>query len=264
MDRKQRTYVMAGFGALVMIVVLLLAQRSLSGRGEQIVLPDLSTGTEDGPHAGQESGGLNEVRITPDTVQLAIGTLSRPTAYSRTQSVEVFWSGGSGVTDCTVSVSGGITRVDTRQPDGSIRHTLVAGNQAAVWYDDEEAYTVLSAQGFSGDIAARMPTYETVLSLPVEEIVQADYRERDGVACIYVATRETEGGYADQYWISTATGLLQAAERTEAGQLVYRFTAGEAAQEPPEETLFQLPDGSPWPRPAETASTLPAGTATTS
>ncbi len=247
MDRRQRTYVMAGFGALVLIVVLLLAQRSYSGTGDRIVLPDLHAGTADGPHTGQETGGLNEVRITPDTVQLAIGTMSRPASYSRTQTVEVFWSGGSGSTDCTVSVSGGATRVDTRQPDGSIRHALVSGDQAAVWYDDEESYTILGAQGFSADIAARMPTYETVLTLPVEDIVQADYQDRDGVACIYVATRESENGYADQYWISTATGLLQAAERTERGTLVYRFTAGELSQEPPEEALFQLPDGAGWP-----------------
>lgn len=243
---------MAGFGVLVLIVVLFLAQRTLSGTEGSIVLPDLNAGSGDGPSAGQETGGLNEVAITPDTVQLAVGTISRPIAYSRTQTVETFWSGGSGTEVSTVSVSGGVTRVDIQQPDGSVRHTLVAGNEAAVWYDEEETYAVLRSEGFSPDIAARTPTYETVLTLPVGDIVQADYRDRDGVACIYVATRETEEGYADHYWISTATGLLQAAERTERGQLVYRFTAGELNQEPPEEALFRLPDGGVWPQ-AETA-----------
>ena len=254
MDRKQRIYFMTGFGLLVVVVLLLLAQRTFFRAGDRIVLPDLTAGAEDGPQTGQETGGLNEVRVTPATVQLAVGTLNRPSAYSRSQSVEIFWSGGSGTVKSVVSVSGGVTRVDAQQPDGSLRHTLVAGDRAAGWYDDEETYAVLSAQGFSGDAAARMPTYATVLTLPVEEIAQADYRDRDGVACIYVATRESGDGYADQYWISTATGLLQAAERTERGELVYRFTAGELSQEPQGDDTFLLPDGGVWPPPAEEAA----------
>lgn len=74
------------------------------------------------------------------------------------------------------------------------------------------------------------------------------------MACIYVATRESGDGYADQYWISTATGLLQAAERTERGELVYRFTAGELSQEPQGDDTFLLPDGGVWPPPAEEAA----------
>ena len=89
-----------------------------------------------------------------------------------------------------------------------------------------------------------MPTYEEVLLLPVMDILQADYQDRDGTGCIYVATAENERGYADKYWVSVSTGLLVAAERTCNGELVYRFTASPLDSDPPEDSLFLLPDGS--------------------
>lgn len=119
---------------------------------------------------------------------------------------------------------------------------LVNGGAAAVWYDEEESSAViLQSEQFTADIAQRMLSYESVLHLPVEDIVQADYREEDGIYCIYVATRRDEGGYEDSYWVSVASGLLLKAERRCDGELVYRFTSSEPEGAPPEEELFQLP-----------------------
>ena len=99
-------------------------------------------------------------------------------------------------------------------------------------------------EDFTADVAQRMLTYETVRELPVEDIALADYRELDGVYCIYVETSPDEAGYADRYWVSVSSGLLYAAERTCQGELVYRFTTTEPDAETPEESLFRLPDGS--------------------
>lgn len=242
LGRRRMRYFAAGFGALILAVVFLLVQGGARRSGEIVLAQTAADGAASGD-VGEGSGGPRRVRLTPETVQLAINTLSRPGTYSRSQMVETFWSGGKGESIASVAVSGSRTRVDMNV-SGGVRHMLVQGGQAAVWYDNEMEWTVLRSEDFTADIAARMPTYETVLLLPVAEILEADYQDRDGVGCIYVATAETEDGYADRYWISVSSGLLAAAERTWNGELVYRFTASPLDPDPPEDSLFLLPDGS--------------------
>ena len=244
MKKPKTAYVVTGVSILLILVVLILAQGGLRHSGN-IVLPMEQADTE-GSGSGSGSEELGVVQITPDTVQPAINTLSRPATYSRTQTVETFWSGGSGKSVSLVSVSAGRTRVDTQLPDGSTRHMLVIGSSAAVWYDDETEWTVLTAEQFNADVAQRMLTYETVRDLPVSDIAQANYQELDGVSCIYVSTREDEDGHASSYWVNVNNGLLKQAERYCDGELIYRFTAEDTNLEAPEEDMFLLPDGTVW------------------
>lgn len=237
------TYFIMGFAVLLLVVVFLLVRGSLRDT-VSITLPTSQADSTGGEQAGAPSSNLNVVTITPHTVQPAINTLSRPAAYSRKQVVELFWSGGSGKTESQVYVSGSRTRIDTLLPDGGTRHELVVGNSMAVWYDEETEWTVLHAEQFTADIARRMLSYETVRTLPVQEIVEADYRDLDGRSCIYVATREGRDGYANAYWVGVDTGLLLQAERLYRGEVVYRFTASDPAADPPADELFLLPDGS--------------------
>lgn len=134
--------------------------------------------------------------------------------------------------------------MDTALPDGSICHTLLSGGSFAVWYDDETNWTSLSTDQLSADALQRMPTYETVLDLPVDSIVHAEYCLKDGVYCIYIQTAPDREGYATGYWISTQSGLLFSAERTSGTEVIYRFSATEPGRDAPDSRLFLLPDGS--------------------
>lgn len=247
MNKKKRAfYLVLGFGALLVVVMLLLAW---GGRRQSqgIVLPE-SQGDSAG--VGEEGGEsrLNTITITPETVRPAISTLSRPASYSRSQTVEIFWSGGSGQSASQIYVSGGRTRLDIQQADGSVRHMLLeteanGGTLAGVWYDDETDWRVMRSPYLNADLAGRMLTYETVRDLQVETIVMADYREKDGVNCVYVETEEDGDGYAERYWVSVDNGLLYMAERLWNGEAIYRFTAGTPEIAAQEESLFLLPDG---------------------
>ena len=153
------TYFTMGFGLLLLVVVLLLLAWGGRRAPGGIVLPQAQ-----GDSAGVEDGGaesrLNVVVITPETVRPAINTLSRPASYSRVQRVETFWSGGSGQSVTQIHVSGGRTRLDTQLSDGSVRHMLVVGGAAGVWYDDEREWAILRSRQLSADLAARTLTYE--------------------------------------------------------------------------------------------------------
>jgi len=234
-----------GFSALLVVVVLLLAW---GGRrqSQSVVLPESQSDSASVDGEGGESR-LNTITITPETVRPAISTLSRPTAYSRSQTVETFWSGGGGQSLSQIYVSGRQTRLDTQLADGSVRHMVVedveGGSVAGVWYDDETDWKLLRSADLTADIAGRTLSYETVRDLPVEAIAMADYRERDGLNCVYVETAEDGEGYVDRYWVSVDSGLLHAAERLWNGSLIYRFTTGVLEVAAQDESLFLLPDG---------------------
>lgn len=242
MDKKQSAYFGIGVALLVVVVVVLLV-RGTHLESADIVLPENPTGAAEPEDSGPE-GQLNVVEITPETVRPAIATLSRPLAYSRAQTVETFWSGGSGQSVSQVYVSGAVTRLDTHQSDGCVRHTLVSGDAAAVWYDDEENWTVLHSPDLTADAAGRMLTYETVRDLPVDRIASAGFIEKDGVQCVYVETLPDSGGYTEKYWVSVDWGLLYAAERACNGELIYRFSSAAPENAPVDSALFFLPDGS--------------------
>lgn len=225
-----------------LLVFLLLAQHMLPGRST-ITLPERPAEADSsGDNSNTEA--LNVLRITPETVQAAIATLSRPTSYQRSQAVTLYWEGGKSITTAQVAVKNGITRIDMTLPDGSVTHTLLSGDRLAIWYDDDEEWSTLHTDQVSADALQRMPTYETVLELTTSSIVQAEYCQLSGVYCIHILTAPDAGGYAESYWISVQSGLLYAAERTCNGNVIYRFSATEPDRDAPDEALFLLPDGS--------------------
>ena len=127
MEKRKLNRITAGFIVLVVMVLILMFSNSLR-RSSHITLP------EEGSSPGQAedtnaSGGdaLTVIAVTPETVQTAIETLTRPRQYSRVIRVEQLWDGGSGSFETTVTVSGRWTRTDRSLSDGQVRHTITDG-----------------------------------------------------------------------------------------------------------------------------------------
>lgn len=243
MDKRNLNWITWGFVVLTVLVIIVMLSGTLH-RTSHITLPS----SEDSPEqsAGDPGTGgdmLTVVQVTPETVQYAIETLARPEAYSRTITIEQFWSGGSGTYEITVTVSGLWTRADRTMPDGRVRHTITGEGTTYVWYNSEDAVYTAPAGDISADNEQSIPTYEDILELPVEEIAAADYRAITGLNCIYVETAEDPEGYALRYWVSVDTGLLVAAEKLLDGEPVYRMGAPAVDQSEPAASLFTLPDG---------------------
>ena len=211
MKRTQKL-VTWGIVILVVLVVLLMLVSNLR-RSSRVVLPDTNTSAEGGGDLPAEGGALTVVEVTPETVQAAIETLRRPEAYSRTVTVEYLWTGGSGTIELSTAVSAPWTRVDRTLPDGQIRHSITDGETTYIWYNGESEVYTGPAGAISADAEETIPTYEDVLALSPERIVQADYRVVSDVRCIYAETAEDAWGYAQRYWVSVDTGLLVVAER---------------------------------------------------
>ena len=243
MDKRKLNRITWAFVAVTVLTVALMLTGSLR-RTSRIILPSSTTASDTRPEDSTGSGDMpTVVTVTPETVQTAIETLDRPEAYRRTVTVEQFWGSGSGTYAVTVTVRGGWTRTDRTLPDGRVRHAATNGETTYIWYNSQNPGYTTSAGGVSADNEQTIPTYEDVLNLPVEEIVEADYRTISEVNCIYVETGETAEGYALRYWVSVDTGLLVAAEKLLDGETVYRMAALTVDQMAPDAASFTLPDG---------------------
>ena len=90
MNRKHLNWMTVGFAALALLVIGMMLMNTIRRPGE-IILPDTDTVPDQSVEDSERTDGfLTVIEISPDTVQSAIATLSRPEAYQRTVTVEQF------------------------------------------------------------------------------------------------------------------------------------------------------------------------------
>ena len=241
MKKQLITPVSVAAAALVLLVALFLVRVSLH-RPARVVLPQTAPLSDESGALSGDGERLRRVEVTPATVQRAIAVLSRPESYSRGITIERYYEGGSGKTNANVSVSSGWMRLDAILPSGAVRHVISGDGGVWIWYGDEGS-VFASASPFSADEEQNIPTYEDVLSFPSERIAQADYRQLDGVECIYVETADAGDGYVERWWVSVRDGLLAASEKSFNGQVVYRMSGMEVTYGGESAERFTLPDG---------------------
>jgi len=241
MDKRRASYILALLGVLILGVLLFFARGTMRRSGG-ITLPNLDQVQTSGQQQTEEEH-LELVEVRPDTVRQIVASMERPEAYTVAVEVETLWSGGSGTSDLTAYVRGGITRIDAPQLDGSIRHTLLDGENTYVWYDGETTFLTYPAGDMTADRELRIPTYEDLAALEGESITAADYRELKDLYCIY-AEAEEDDLYTICYWIDVDSGLLVAAQRLCRGEPVYQMTVQALDTDTlPDAALFILPDG---------------------
>lgn len=247
MDKRKLNGITWAVLALTLVIVAMMLAGNLS-RTAHITLPssdppkDASAGAD-----GSSGSALTVVEITPETVQAAIASLSRPESYGRNITIEYFWEGGSGKHELQTIVRGSWTRIDRTLPDGRVRVSVTNGQETYIWYGYDsgaEVFTV-PAGGISADDEQSIPTYEDILELPTEDIVLADYRLLEGLSCICVETAADSEGYFLRYWVSVDSGLLVQAENLQGETVVYRMTSLYVDQAEYDASRFNLPNGTP-------------------
>ncbi len=188
---------------LVLLVVAFMVRGSLREPEKIVLPPEPSTTEPSGPTVDNEA--VDRVEVRPDTVQSAIEVLARPRVYTRTITVERYWSGGSGVSVITAAAADGWLRLDVTETDGQTRHVITGDDAVYIWYgSSRKVYSGASA--LTQDAEQGILTYEDILALPPERIAAADYRALEGVNCIYVETEPDDAGYVERYWVSVSSG----------------------------------------------------------
>ncbi len=191
-------------------------------------------------HPEQET--LRRVEVTPQTVQLVIERLARPTNYRRTIAVERFWDGGSAIMTASVSVAEGWTRVDSSNLSDDTRHSITSSTESWIWYGESRS-VYHGAASLTADEEQSIPTYEDILRLDTARIAAADYRALGELNCIYVETAPDDALYTERYFIAVDSGLLVSMEREQNGATAYQMTALSVELDTVEADAFTLPDG---------------------
>lgn len=238
------------FGALMIVLCALIVAVALfwkSGSAETVpvVLPTPAAG-------GQEQNGTSEgvsvvrAEVTPRTVQAVIARMSRPDSYSRTLTVEDFWSGGSAQTVIAVYAKPGAARLRITG-SGSAENVLLADGTLTIWYDDASSVFVRKDTDTgtqAADLWLRSLTYEDLLSVPTAEINGAGYTEYGGEACVWAEYTAGSFGYRNKVYVSAASGLLMGAETWDGETLVYSLRSDAPVLAEPDQTWFTPPAAS--------------------
>lgn len=209
-----------------------------------VVLPAGSAGADSSSGSGSGGEDYQRVEVTTQTVTGVVATLARPSSYYRELTVETLWEGGSSTSQVQVWTDGGWSHSRQVLPSGVVRHDLTGEETQYYWYDGSPQYLSTPADERSSDLAQHIPTYETVLELPPDEITAAGYELRGDLPCIYIEVRPGQSQLIQRFWVSVNNGLLVSAETEEEGRTVYRMTAYSPVQSPcPADGEFVLPDG---------------------
>ena len=246
MEQKNRLFIVVAVTVLIVGAMFTSFGRSLFALNTPaVVLPDPnSAGSESISGDSQTSPDhYQRVEVTEQTVQNVIATLSRPDSYYREITVETFWTDGSSSLPVQVWHDDGWTHTRTILTSGAIRHELSDPSTLYYWYDGSRQYESAPADTCSADLSQRIPTYETVLALGVEQIHSASYGFLEGLPCILVEVCRDDNDRLERYWIGLDSGLLISAEMQEGEQIVYRMTGVSSISACPVTASFALPNG---------------------
>ena len=243
----KRLLLITFFGILfiVALISLTLLVPNFGDDGRVLQLPSPAAPLP--PPVETPQDDINRIEITRENVQAVVSALERPQVFSREVTIENFWDGGQSVFQFNVSVHSGVTSIISTTPHNIYRHVIVTEHYHYIWYEGETEPFVGSID-FLGEplrIADEwhmLPTYEDLLNLDINLIIDAGITEFEDETCIFVVYKSPLLGMIRTYYISIAHGLVIGVwEYDENGVRVYRMSSGSI--EEVDMSAFLLPDG---------------------
>lgn len=218
------------------------------GSGEQytITLPGQGSAVIDpSPEIGQSNRSqLQTVEIDRTNLLAVVQTLQRPETYHLQSETTYFYRDSQSTLKCQLWKSrNGIRISQLDAQDAQAQQILLTDKWVYLW-GAENAVVRFEKQSRDADLYRRMPTYEDLLKLSAEEILDGSVVELEGQLCLYAKTMDSLTGEVEQWYILAENGLLLYADGTLDGQMTYQTRMTQLQLELEEQNLFLLPDGS--------------------
>ena len=233
------------FGVVFIAVIIgILAITSLFRSDDGVIVlperPEVTASPDD-----DRADGLDRVEVTRDTVQAIIETLNRPEVYSRSITVRTYWDGGNAEHDIDVNVKGDVTSLSISLSGGDERRIIVTSDRVYIWNSgDDQPHISARHSDTDPDEFQMIFTYEDILALAPEDIVETGFKEFGGELCIYVVYDSPIFGFRRRYYVSVEIGLVTGARVYDgAGEIIYVMTTGESTIGEADMSAFILPDG---------------------
>ena len=234
---KNRTYLLTA--AAVLIVGIVVVRLCLPVRATH----DISVPS---PAASGETlnGSIRRADVTKDTVQAVLRTLTRAESYSRVYKITTLWTGGQSESTVSVWKNGEKTRVSTTL-GSTTKNVLLSGEALSVWYSGSgsvfHAKLTDSASTSELDEFSRLVTYEGVLDVSADSILDAGYVDHGGQSCIYAKYRSGTNNYVNQIYVAISSGLLVSAEIDDGETPVYKMESVSTDLTAPADSAFTAP-----------------------
>lgn len=215
-SQSTRTALLVSVTALLVVALLLLvyfqAVRKKTSQG--IVLPPDGSAVSP-PLEPNEPDEKLFLTVDKDNVLQIIRSLTRPAYYHQSMTATLYWAEGQVEKTIDLYCRGTVVKAVIQEP-GQTKSMLSDGQTVYVWYDgDETAFQTQLQPGATLEELLGIPTYETVLSLPEDAVIEASYLtlgDAEPTACIYLSCRLTPDGYTDRYWIDVKNQMLYRAD----------------------------------------------------
>ncbi len=203
------------------------------------------------PSPALESGGMldgnkaDSIEVSPRTLKAVLGTLVRTESYSRTYTVTDYADGGQKKeTALSLWQKGGSVRLSITEGN-AVRNLLVRDGSLYIWYNGYagvfQSALPKDALSRETDRFTRLVTYEDILELPQEDILDAGYVDMDGQPCIFVEYRSGLLGYVTRVNIAVGSGLVISIEKYDGDALLFAMASGSTDLSTPPDSVFDIP-----------------------
>ena len=236
--KKSSTRIAAVLAALLIVVLFVLFISQNDNTPPIVALPDPVGNTDLSPTEGLNTEIL--VDINRDTIQSVLSVLSRVDSYHRELTSTLYSSSGKLVRELEMWQQGRDIRIISKTGSDT-QNVLIDGDNLYIWYGGAAGlYSGLADSG-SADEFSSIISYEDIISLPPENIIDAGHTDFASESCIFVEYTQGELGYTYSAYISIATGLLMCDEVRDGNTLIYSMVSKEPDLSPPSDSIFRLP-----------------------
>lgn len=210
---------------------------TLPGQGSAVIDPS--------PEIGQSNRSqLQTVEIDRTNLQAVLQTLQRPAVYHLQSETAYFYRDSQSTLKSQLWKGQSAIRIAQQNAQNAqTQQILLTDNWVYLW-DAGGIVTRFARQSRDADLYRRTPTYEDLLKLSAEEILEGRVTELEGQLCLYAKTRDSLTGEVEQWYILAENGLLLYADGTLDGETTYQTRMTQLQLELEGQNLFLLPDGS--------------------
>lgn len=235
--------------ALIVVIVGFLASTAFllaDSRNEEAVITLPGRGSaviETNPQLEQSNlSHLQAVRIDRTNIQAVLESLSRPESYSMESETVYYYRESTATLTSQMWSADGCVRIAQQETDGTDRQLLLTEGWVYLW-SGTETPSRFSRQEGDEELYRRAPSYQDLLALPADAILEGGTVQREEGLCLYARSLDSLTGETEEWYVLAENGLLLEAQGTLDGKTTYRYRLTALSQELPEDAVFLLPDG---------------------
>ena len=210
---------------------------TLPGQGSAVIDPS--------PEIGQSNRGqLQAVEVDRTNLQALVRTFQRPESYYLQNETTYFYRDNQSVLKSQIWKSDSVMRISQLNNAEEQALQVLLTDQWVYLWTEESGVARYERQARDVDLYGRTPTYEDLLKLSADEILEGRLEELEGQLCLYAKTQDKLTGEIEQWYILAENGLLLYADGSLDGQMTYQTYMTHMQLDLEEQNLFLLPDGS--------------------